>query len=507
MTNNTFDCKLIKPSNDIKYRFIFYILVYLLFVYPIIHANYFYIDDLGRSLHGYAGWLSQGRPIADYISQLLNFSKTLSDIAPLTQIIAIIVMAATSAFMSLRLGLKKNIQLLIISFIGCSPFFLENWSYRFDSVTMSFAVLFSLLPFIIELTQYRKFSIYTISLTSLILSYNTYQPAISDFIVFSVFLSIITLNKSIEKSIKTFFYYFSMFCFSSLLYKIEITYFDFTGTTGYAAQHSNISFSYDTLINTSRSFINFTSALLNSNQEKVFLFSFIVCFILFSLNISLKKSSALLKIITVLLSFVFLIMMTEAIIGPMIFLKSPIFAPRVMIGVGAFMACASFFIISVTDHNNKKIKTLGEALLTICLLGQFVISYAYGNAIYSQEILQSSMSYNINNELYNMAHKKNIKYHLSVNGTEPISPRTELSYKNYPVIRELLPLPLDLSWGWGGKLLDAYGKPKNIRFYGINQKIMADISRCDFKKINNYMYYNIYKNGSTIVLDFNKSCS
>jgi hypothetical protein len=200
-------------------------------------------------------------------------------------------------------------------------------------------------------------------------------------------------------------------------------------------------------------------------------------------------------------------MMIEGIIGPMIFLKVPVLAARVMIGFGAFMACASFFIISVTDHNNKNIKTAGEALLTICLIGQFVISYAYGNALYSQEILQSLMSYQINNELYNMAHTKNTTYHLSIKGTEPISPRTELSYKNYPVIRELLPLPLNGGWFWGAELLTAYGTPKNIQFNVVNKKITEDVYLCNFKKINNYMYYNIYKNRSTIVLDFNKTCS
>lgn len=37
----------------------------LLCYYNVLSTNYYYIDDLGRSLEGYSEWSRNGRPLAD----------------------------------------------------------------------------------------------------------------------------------------------------------------------------------------------------------------------------------------------------------------------------------------------------------------------------------------------------------------------------------------------------------------------------------------------------------
>lgn len=61
----------------------------LFFYYNLLSSNYYYIDDIGRSLEGYSGWSRNGRPLADLFFYALSFGAPLPDISPLPQILGI----------------------------------------------------------------------------------------------------------------------------------------------------------------------------------------------------------------------------------------------------------------------------------------------------------------------------------------------------------------------------------------------------------------------------------
>lgn len=63
----------------------------IVYVMPIILANRYYIDDLGRSQWGYASWSANGRPLADFLMILLGFGgENIVDISPLTLIFSVL---------------------------------------------------------------------------------------------------------------------------------------------------------------------------------------------------------------------------------------------------------------------------------------------------------------------------------------------------------------------------------------------------------------------------------
>ena len=53
---------------------IFSIVVALLYVFPIILAGQYYVDDMSRIINGH-GWDHDGRFIATYLMQILSFGE------------------------------------------------------------------------------------------------------------------------------------------------------------------------------------------------------------------------------------------------------------------------------------------------------------------------------------------------------------------------------------------------------------------------------------------------
>ena len=55
----------------------------VLYAFPIVLANAYYVDDLGRSRLGYFYWGGNGRVVTNAITACLIMGKTLQDVAPL----------------------------------------------------------------------------------------------------------------------------------------------------------------------------------------------------------------------------------------------------------------------------------------------------------------------------------------------------------------------------------------------------------------------------------------
>lgn len=108
------------------------------YVYPVINAGVYYIDDLARSQTGYLGWTPLGRPLSDFIFFILSFGGSTSvDVSPLPQILSFIVMGFTIRHISKNLFGEQTISSVICSsLIFLTPFFLHNVIYKYDSLSM-----------------------------------------------------------------------------------------------------------------------------------------------------------------------------------------------------------------------------------------------------------------------------------------------------------------------------------------------------------------------------------
>ena len=133
--------------------FSFFIVLYVL---PIILTGRLYIDDLGRTLYGYSGWGLNGRPLSDAIMQTMSLGGELLDLSPLNQILSVLLLCITLYYYTEKVFSGINFSgLLILCFLFISnPFYIENLSYRFDSLTMALSMVLLILPYTISGRRY-----------------------------------------------------------------------------------------------------------------------------------------------------------------------------------------------------------------------------------------------------------------------------------------------------------------------------------------------------------------
>lgn len=134
--------------------------VYGLSVLAIIRANFYYLDDLGRTIYGYKGWDNFGRHVSTAASTLLHAGDYMVDIAPLPQMVGTLLMAAAGVLMLYIVYERTRFsgwELLAVVPLAVNPYFLECVSYRFDAPYMAVSMLFGVVPL---LYRNRKPGIY-----------------------------------------------------------------------------------------------------------------------------------------------------------------------------------------------------------------------------------------------------------------------------------------------------------------------------------------------------------
>lgn len=113
----------------------------LLLVLPIILFVHRYIDDYGRSMDGEFRWTQVGRPLADGLYALLNLGEPAVAVAPLHQLVAVVIGAFTAVIAARSYGLRSPFWSAVatLPLLG-QPYGLENLSYGFDSFGMVLAM-------------------------------------------------------------------------------------------------------------------------------------------------------------------------------------------------------------------------------------------------------------------------------------------------------------------------------------------------------------------------------
>ena len=116
------------------------------------------------------------------IMQMLSFNQWISPIFPYTQILAALI-TCLAGIISVKAIFKKDENVYFLSLVLLtSPFYLENLSYKFDSLSMSLSIFLSVLPILYVGKRY----FIPVSVTSLTLSLAMYQT--SSMVYFSIIL-------------------------------------------------------------------------------------------------------------------------------------------------------------------------------------------------------------------------------------------------------------------------------------------------------------------------------
>lgn len=486
---------------DFDYKlFNAFLILGMIFVLPIIIADYYYIDDLGRSIVGYSGWSSDGRPVADMVMEALGFGLPLTDISPFPLILSIAMLSLSCTLLAKSAGFKsKTAAVISLLPIIANPFFLSNLSYKFDSLTMSLAVLFSCIPFAFrELKALPNVALTTVCI---VVSLCLYQAASNAFVILAVSFLILDSLKN-KNCLQAIFANALSFAMAYAIYLKLIVPHYVVGE--YSTGHSDIlPISWDSVgiiahniemsVNLIRSFmIGYAGTMFTV------LFSIsVVCVIAIAI-LSLKDSKSLKRLAISLIVIASPVIVFASIPGVVLALKNPVLMPRVYIGFGFAIAASMSVIYFLLGNYFKPL----VVLMAIPVVFLFSFGATYGNSLKAQKEFDVFVLSNISSDINRLGLSG--KKYIVVDGYMPKSPVTMLAYRKYPLVEMMTPGYLADGWVWGNSLMHHY----MITQVFPDPKKQDEIreSRCSLKPLSENNIYKIMSVDDYIVISFIKTC-
>lgn len=123
--------------------------LYILGISAILRANFYYVDDIMRAYDGSMGWDAFSRYLSNFVSFFLHADSFLTDISPLPQLLACVLLGAASVTVlyvitgRMRFSVWEYAAVLPL---GLSPYMLECLSFKYDAPYMAISILASVAP-------------------------------------------------------------------------------------------------------------------------------------------------------------------------------------------------------------------------------------------------------------------------------------------------------------------------------------------------------------------------
>ena len=405
--------------------------VYLLGIFTIIRANFLYKDDILRAVEGSRQWFSWSRYVSEILSIFVHGDTNLTDISPLPQLLAVLILSFCSVLLVYVIGNRKItlIRLLASIPLGLSPFFLECLSYKFDAPYMALSILSSIFPF---LFMDRKKAFIFCSVISLLIMCMTYQAASGIYLLIATMLCFQDWN-SRKKSNKEIFSFLGtatlIFCSVMLLFRFFFMKPISIDTYASTEMHS-LSHLLSGTLNNIKNYIT----LINQDLGmlwKIGILLVILFFITKSVHVSAQK-----KLLTVFVSILLMGISFILSYGVYSLLELPLYQPRAFLGFGVFLAIICVYAVS--DY--EKIAIVVVFALNWCF---FVFAFSYGNALADQArytefrvgMLLHDLSALYTNESVN-------RLSLQIKNSIDYAPTIKNIAKHYPIIEILVPKQL-----------------------------------------------------------------
>lgn len=449
------------PPASRKNIFIAALLLYALVMWPIIHADRFYIDDLGRARTGYLGWTSDGRPLSNLVVETMNLGTPISDLSPLPQLLALMLLAYLAVTASRKFNIPGTWRApLIMAPLVANPFFLENLSYKFDVLPMTLATALSCMAVTaIPRTGWRG----VLGAVALLATLCLYQPALNVFLVFVIAEFVLGQRdrQPMRQLLRTLAIRAGQFLAALLAYKAVIAK---TVKGHYALAHGAIA-SFNTCVATFQrnlgAFWRYAADQLPGLWAKP-LFVFIaigvvaaLCWSVRYLVLNWRSASTATRVAMV----AGIVLLPPALLiapwGPMLALEFPVYAPRVMIGFGALGAVGLLFAWTALETTRMKC-SWQVVVLTVPVYALLTFCFVYGDSLKQQKEFENRVAARLSDDLGRIAAQQGISEYV-VQGSLGHAVLVQHTMRKYPLIGTLVPVYLTQGWGWAYEEMRHFG--------------------------------------------------
>lgn len=464
--------------------FIILVVIFGIAFYPLIRANLNYQDDQGRVMLGYKEWSNFSRYTSYYLSSFIHTSDYLTDISPLTQIIAIVFLAISGIIILhlFKKGKKINfLNIFAVALLGLCPYFLSCLSYKFDAPYMALSILASIVPFIFYKQKGRKKWIFSIAVfIGTLVMCTTYQAASGIIPIMAIFLALqLWNNKENKEAILTLVITAVSYLVGIIIFKLFIM----------VPTLQELMFPLDKLI---PGFLDNLKKLYDSifsdfRSIWVLLISILVlCFIINNIRNSKQN-----KILSAVVTIVALILVGVLSFGFYPALEYVSNEPRAMYGIGITI---SLIAVNATMFEKTYISKIISIVLCWCFI---TFACTYGNALSEQKQYIDFRVQSVINSLNEMdvMLTDDIKQ-VRITGNAGYAPSIENMPTKYSnLITRISSQTFSGIWTWNQYYFDKYFKIKNIKLNNDNTEIPTDL-----EVAKDTMYFRISTNNKDYIL-------
>ena len=458
--------------------FIFYLLCFS----RIISADFLYHDDIWRAAEGSRSWIGLGRYVSEFLSVFIHNNIEIQDIAPLPQIISVFIMSFTTVLLTYILNGKKIdfIPALALTPVFISPFFAQNFSYRYDCVYMVIAVLFPVIPF---LFRDNIPSFVFSSIVFLILDCMSYQAGTSVYIILAIFFvasKILSGELSEEFSgtkIKKLMVFLAAsvvsFATALVLYKI----FFVNSKSFDPGFYADAQFSVASIIPNAANYIELCAKDFGGFFTKLSFAVVSVLAIIFSVKNS--KCNKFIAVAVVIGAYVLGLVLS---FGSYLAFKQPLYEARAFMGFNCFVAVVCFVLIKQVLFFEKKSRFIKCIFVPVLLYGCMVFLFTLGNCMSVQKKYQSFRMSVLMSDLDDFIVSEN-DFDLTFSGTIGMCEGNEIAIKNYPVIKKLVTVLPCANSIWNDDLM---------KFHNIEIEENSSAVKPEWPLLRSTVYHDIY---------------
>lgn len=479
------------------------------YILPILISNFYYIDDLGRSLYGYTEWNGNGRPLASFLAILMNGGMPLMDISPWNQILAAVVLNY-----SLIVFLRKFAPLAEVSqliFIACfaymNLFLLENFSYKYDALGMLLSLGVFLLLYSIPQGHSGNKEILA-SCIAVIISLSIYQSTIGAYISLAVLEMLHSLHEKMHWGDIANRIGVRIIGFVSgvAIYKFVIANI-YVSDWGYSAEHAKLLDFFETgsicsFWGNILAFVELYEVYGTTIGVFGMLLLVVFCFGVMGTGYCICRNRNDMKVLK-RLSFIFILLSPFFLMTtPIVFLsvlKVPVFEPRVMISFTIFTLFVGMVIYRLGKEGTPLMSRLSLAAGIIAIVHTLSFSSYYGNLLERQERVNSLVStfivYDINELESRTGHRID---KVSFIGHSPKCHELLLAGIKRPLYDKLVPIYMNNDWSWGDTYLSHHRRHRmEIKSESCDRSFVADNPA-----IRQNEFYRMYLCEDKVIIEF-----
>lgn len=479
-----------------------YILMILAGLYslPIILANTYYTDDMGRIVGGYT-WNGDGRFIATYLSRILSFQSHITSFFPFSILISALLITYSCIMLLNKLNLYDHdntfkIVNLSALFLLISPFLLENLAYRFDSIYMALSIFFAIFPLVFY--QHKYFI--GISITCIIITFGLYQST-----TMLYFASLLALQIKLALSGKAIpwklhFSAFISFILAFGIYQLllKVGGYDISRNALLPISIESINIIKARLYNYAETY---STLLISSKYLLALAFTLLGALIglMTQLNQLPSTSIKIQKLLVIVLSLFGIVCCT---LLPNLIIQTMWLTARTFIIFPIFLVVLAIFIHPLFSASSKTYRYLATASYLILLIYSFMLSSIFGTILKNNDQFHDYLATEITSIILKQPITDANDIKLVISGQAPKAYKSQLLYRTYPIMNLLAPNYLAEGWYWGLRRLSTFHN-----FSWPENKEQPIKNQCSFTVIHSSVLYKIRQNNNIFVVDFNNSCT